>query len=50
VTAILHVGPDHPAQLFVVLPVMVTLLLGLLAFVFRDRISRLFGVDDAVEE
>jgi hypothetical protein len=50
VNVILHVGPDHPTQMLVVLPVMVSLLLGLLAFVFWDRLATLLGLVDAGRE
>jgi len=47
---IMHVGPDHPNHLLTVLPVMVSFLLGLVAFVFWDRIRRLFGLEETVGE
>ena len=46
----MHVGTDHPNQLLTVLPVMVSFLLGLIAFVFWDRIRRLLGLDETVGE
>ncbi len=48
--AVLHVGPDHPRQLWVVVPSMVTFLVGLAAFVFWDRIAAWLGLEERFGE
>jgi len=50
VDALLHVGPDHPRQLWIVVPSMVSFLVGLVAFVFWGRIREWIGLAEADTE
>ena len=50
VDTLLHTGIEHPNLWWVVVPSMLSFLLGLVAFVFSDRIRAWFGSGETVAE
>ena len=50
VDTLLHTGLEHPNLWWVVIPSMVSFFLGLVAFVFSDRIRAWFRSGETVAE
>ncbi|WP_254837653.1 hypothetical protein [Natronomonas marina] len=48
--ALLHTGIDHPNVWWIVVPSMLSFLVGLVAFVFSARIRAFLGLEEPVAE